>query len=157
MTVYGQANADSPNLRFAFGAALQAARELWALGEELESASATLRSAHAETVRDFLGPMRAQFDDHVDTNRSQLSTLRHSLRGLADQLAADWAAARGEQDRINFARYVRAQKDAEGIVDRVKQWFGPDNDYGSPPGNPPVPTGPGYVETQCSLYSQYGP
>jgi hypothetical protein len=157
VTAYGNAHANSPNLRFAFDACLQAARDLWALADELDSTSVRVGAAHADAVVDFLGPMRVQFDDHNDTNRSQLSTVGASLRGYAGQLAADWSAARGEQDRINFSRWVEAQKAQEGIVDRVKQWFGPDKDYGSPPGNPPVPTGPAFAVTWCSPYSAYGP
>ena len=47
MTVYGNAHAASPDLRFAFDACLQAARELWALAEELDSISARVGAAHA--------------------------------------------------------------------------------------------------------------
>lgn len=156
-TVYGGASAGSADLRFAYDAALQAARELWRLAEDFEEGSATVSAARADAVADFLGPMRVQFDEHNDTNRSRLSTLGCQLRGLGGQVAADWAAARGEQDRINFARYVAHQKANEGFLDDVKAWFVGDKDYGSPPSNPPVPQGPGYAPTRGPMYADFGP
>jgi len=155
--VYGGATANAANLRFAYDAALQAARELYRLADDFDEASSTISAARADAVADFLGPMRVQFDEHNDTNRMQLSSLGCQLRGLAGQIAMDWAAARGEQDRINFSRYVAHQKANEGFLDGVKAWFAGDKDYGSPPDNPPIPQGPGYGATRAPMYSQFGP
>lgn len=157
MTVYGGAAASGANLHFAFDAALEAARELWRLADDFEEGSSRLSTAHADAVADFLGPKRAQFDTRTQDDRNRLSTLGCNLRGLAGQIASDWAAARGEQDRINFSRYVQAQKANENLLDDVVAFFAGDKDYGAPPSNPPVPTGPGFVATRAPQYASYGP
>lgn len=60
-----------------------------------------------------------------------------------------WAEARGEQDRINFARYVQHEEDSEsGLEDFWEDNVAGDDNYGDPPSNPEAPVGPEYDETR---------
>lgn len=145
------------DLRFAYDEALQAARDLWRLADEMEEAAASVRVAHAAAGLDFTGPMRTQFDDHNRTNGSRLRELAGRARWLAEQLGRDWASARGQQDRINYQRYVEHQKAQDSLLDDVKQWFTGEPDYGSAPDNPRPATGSTFRATRRAQYAEFGP
>jgi hypothetical protein len=155
MTAYGSAS--GADLRFAYEAALEAARELWDLAGESDQASTSVRSAAADACVDFLGPMRDRFDEHTDTSCSRLREIGGDLRDLARRIAADWAAARGQQDRINFARWVEHEEANENLWDKTKEFFGGDRDYGSPPDDPPTPAPPRFGATRAPMYPEFGP
>jgi hypothetical protein len=145
------------DLRFAYEASLHAARQLWLLAEEMEQSASTVRSARTAAVVDFSGPMRTQFDQQNQTNRSRLGELARSARWLAEQLGRDWASARGQQDRINYQRYVEHQQAQDSFVDDIAQLFTGEPDYGAAPDNPLPATGPGFQATRCPQYSEFGP
>jgi hypothetical protein len=145
------------DLRFGYEAALEAARRLWQLADELEGASGSVTSAHTAAVVDFAGPMRVDFQQQNQTNWSRLRELSGMARSLAEQIGRDWASARGQQDRINYQRYVEHEKAQDSMLDDFKQWFTGEPDYGSAPDNPPPATGPGFFATRCPQYSQFGP
>lgn len=145
------------DLRFGYAECLEAARQLWRLADELEEARGNLNAARAAAVDEFTGPMRTQFDDQNLDNRTRLRELAASARWLAEQLGRDWAAARGQQDRINYQRYVEHEKSQEGIVDNLKQWFTGEPDYGAAPDNPPPATGGHFGTTRDPMYAEFGP
>ena len=73
--------------------------------------------------------------------------MKGALRSLADLFAAKWAEARGEQNRINWARWVQAEKDD----DNWRRTAGVGGRRGrlrrAPPN--PRPEGPDYAETSA--------
>ena len=52
------------------------------------------------------------------------------LEDLAHSFATQWARARGQQDRINRARYIAAEIDGDNILENTWEWFAGENDYG---------------------------
>lgn len=147
----------TPNLRFDYDGALHAARELWQLADEMQAAAGSLYSARTAAVADFSGPMRTEFDDQNTGNRSRLRELAGSARALSEQLGRDWASARGQQDRINYQRYVEEQQAEHAWYQNVWHFVAGEPDYGTAPDNPPASTGPSFIETRCRPYATYGP
>ena len=70
-------------------------------------------------------------------------------RVLADLFAEKWAEARGEQNRINWARWVQAEKDDDSWIEDGYEWVAGEDDYGEPPPNPPAPSPPDYSATSA--------
>jgi uncharacterized protein YukE len=179
-------DATAPDLRFNFEGALDAARDMHQLADEVAGAARELDGTHAATARrGWEGPLLYQFNLRISQIATDAADVATMLRQLADLLAQQWAQARGQQDRINFARYVDAQvrRDAEDQMNRDKFYqvgmFVPGapvvagaayiwdhylrerllgrDDYGAPPENPPAPSGPGFSATRDPQYSQHGP
>jgi hypothetical protein len=58
------------------------------------------------------------------------------LYAFSRQIAEGWAAARGQQDRINNARYVQTDIEDDSLLEDVGEFFGGETDYGRPAQNP---------------------
>jgi hypothetical protein len=159
LTVYGEAAASDANVVFPFDLALPAARDLWALADSVRSSNSDLVTAQA-TVDSWKGPHRDAFDTKVTTYGSSSSSVAAALEALAKGIAAAWAAARGQQNRINKARYVEHEKQNEGARGwGIVEFFAGEVDYGPPPGNPPVPSEPHFPETgdPVRMHPEFGP
>jgi hypothetical protein len=91
----------------------------------------------------------------MTTEGTDASTISGGLVTLANLFATKWAEARGEQDRINFARYVQHEKDDDGWGENAVEFFSGEDDYGEPPGNPPVPSAPDYAETREPIHPEF--
>ena len=159
LTVYGEAAASDANVRFPFDLALPAARDLWTLAESVRTSKTDLTDAQA-TVESWKGPHRDVFDTKVTTYGSSAESVASALEALAEGIAAAWAAARGQQNRINRARYVEHEKQNEGAHGwGIVEAFAGEVDYGPPPDNPSVPPSPGFAETgdPVRLHPEWGP
>lgn len=159
LTVYGEAAASDANVTFPFDLALPAARDLWKLAESVRDSKADLAAAQA-TVESWKGPHRDVFDSKVTTYGSSAESVAAALEALAEGIAAAWAAARGQQNRINKARYVEHEKQNEGVRGwGIVEAFAGEVDYGPPPDNPSVPSSPGFPETgdPVRLHPEWGP
>ena len=109
-------------------------------------------------MESWKGPHRDAFDSKVTTYGSSSSSVASALEALASGIAAAWAAARGQQNRINKARYVEHEKQNEGARGwGVVEFFAGEVDYGPPPDNPSVRASPGFRATGERLYPEYGP
>src|SRR5918998_116128 len=114
----GGVSASSTNVNFAFATALSAARDLHTLAGVLYSKH-DARAGEATTAVDgWEGGHRTTFDTKMTTEGTDVESIRGALVTLAGKFATEWAAAWGEQDRINFARYVQAQKEEDSWVER---------------------------------------
>jgi hypothetical protein len=157
LTVYGEAAASDANIVFPFDLALPAARDLWTLAQSVRSSNTDLVTAQG-TVAAWKGPHRDAFDSKVTTYGSSSSSVASALEALAIGIAAAWAAARGQQNRINKARWVEHEKQNEGARGwGIVEFFAGEVDYGPPPGNPAVPGAPGFAATGERMYPEYGP
>jgi hypothetical protein len=151
----GGVSASSANVNFAFGQALQAARDLYALSGVVRSKH-SLRADEASTAGDgWEGGRRTDFDGRMRTEGSDVDTIAGALVTLADRFATEWANARGEQDRINHARYVQDERDNDGWLENAGEFFGGENDLGAPPDNPPVPEPPDYAPTRDPVHPEF--
>jgi hypothetical protein len=157
LTVYGEAAASDANVVFPFDLALPAASDLWELAQSVRSSNTDLVTAQG-TVASWKGPHRDAFDSKVTTYGSSSSSVASALEALASGIAAAWAAARGQQNRINKARWVEHEKQNEGARGwGVVEFFAGEKDYGPPPDNPAVPSAPGFRATGERMYPEYGP
>ena len=154
---YGTAGANDANVPFPFDTGLQAARDLWTLADEVETARGGLNAEEADAVVDFTGPKRARFASMRNEDTSAATSTAAGLRELARSFATAWSQARGQQDRINHARYVEAETSSDGTLENLGEFFTGEDDYGPPPENPPVPTAPGFRATRDPIHPEHGP
>jgi hypothetical protein len=151
----GGVTASSTNVNFAFDEALQAARDLYALSGVVTSKHDSRVTEAGLCVDGWEGGKRDDFDQKMSTEDTDVGTVSGALVTLANRFASEWANARGEQDRINFARYVQNERDDDGWLEDGAEFFTGENDLGSPPENPPVPVSPDYEPTRAPLHAEF--
>jgi hypothetical protein len=91
----------------------------------------------------------------MSTEGTDADTIRSALVTLANRFASEWAAARGEQDRINHARYVQHEKDNDSWGENAGEFFVGEDDYGGPPEDPRVPEAPDYAVTREPIHPEF--
>jgi hypothetical protein len=151
----GGVSASTRNVNFAFDLALEAARDLYALSGVVTSKHDARATEAGLCVDGWEGGKRADFDAKMSTEGSDVSTISGALVTVANRFASEWAAARGEQDRINFARYVENERDNDGWLEDGAEFFTGENDLGAPPENPPVPMSPDYAPTRDPIHPEF--
>jgi hypothetical protein len=154
---YGTAGASDANVPFPFDTGLQAARDLWTLADEVVSTKGRLDTKETATLLDWSGPKRQRFTAMRNEDGAAATTSAAALRELARSFATAWSQARGQQDRINFARYVEHETDDDGTLENVGEFFTGEDDYGDPPENPAVPQPPGFHATRSPMHTEFGP
>ena len=143
------------NVNFAFDEALQAARDLYELSGVVDTKHDARADEARRAVDGWEGGHRLAFDTKLTTEGSDAETIRAALVSLAATFASEWAAARGEQDRINHARYVKHEKDNDSWAEDGVEWIAGEDDYGAPPGDPDVPEPPGYEPTRDPVHPEF--
>ena len=157
MGVYGTSEtAASTNVNFNFELALQSARDLYQLSGKVETC-ASQRAAAANIARpEWQGEKRSQFDTKIGVEGQDASTVSSELVALANKFAESWSQARGQQDRINQARYTQYQENHESWGDKeIRNPLFGDQNWGGPPPNPPVPGPPGYAPTRAPIHPEF--
>lgn len=157
MAYHGEANANSANVVYPFATALPAAQAVVRLARDLESVMTDVDRRRDDVVVQWRGPEKERFELKVAALRGNIATVAAALDGLGDRLAASWAAARGQQDRINRARYVEWDIAQDSLVENAWEFFAGETDYGPPPADPPTPTRPAYEITRSPLHTEFGP
>ena len=157
MGVYGSNDvANKANVNFNYGLALQAARDLYQLSHAV-TVCASGRAAAANVARpDWEGGKRDEFESKLKVEAQDASTASSELVALANQFAKSWAEARGEQDRINQARYTQDKLNHRSWAE--KEWqdnIAGDPNYGGPPSDPPVPSAPDFSPTRAPIHAEY--
>ena len=147
--------ASDTNVDFAFGLALEAAADLWALAGEVRAKQGDRIDASDRCVVDWRGPHRDRYDRFLRTEQADAETVAAGLEDLARALAEAWSRARGEQDRINHARYVEQEKSEDSWVENTGEFFVGEDDYGAPPEDPPVPDPPDFAPTRQPIYPEF--
>jgi hypothetical protein len=145
----GGYSASSANVPFAYDLALSAARDLYELSGVVDARHQSWVTEAGKATADWEGGHRDTFTHNLATAGTDAAAVKEALRGLADLFAAKWAEARGEQNRINWARWVQAEKDDDNWAENTVEWVAGEDDYGEPPPNPPAPEGPDYAETSA--------
>ena len=156
MTVYGEGAANENNIDFPFDLALPAARDIWKMADAVDKSRTDIESAQRNETY-WKGPHRDTLDDKVTTYTASSNSVENALRALAEGLAKSWATARGQQNRINKARYVQNEEDNESGINKFFDNFNED-DYGPPPDDPGTPSSPGFAEPGgARMYPEFGP
>jgi hypothetical protein len=151
----GGYGASGNNVNFAFDLALEAARDLHALAGVVHDKHSARTGEAALAVDGWEGGHRDTFDGKLSTENTDTETVRAALVALAGKFASEWAAARGEQDRINQARWVQQQKDDDSWVEDGAELIVGEDDYGPPPDDPRVPEPPDYRPTRDPIHPEY--
>jgi hypothetical protein len=144
----GDPRANMPNVRFQYGHALAAARELSHLASVIndkayawqQEASRALNMADSDPVRRWVGGHSDTFQANLATAGGDAETISANLADLAARFADQWAKAWGEQDRINHARWAQAEKDDDGWFEDHVVELVYDEDTGPPPEDPETPS-----------------
>jgi len=152
---YEGATANSANVRFAYDLALAAAKDLWAMAGKVREHQ-TRRATAAQTARRvWVGPKHDQFEDKMGREGTDATSVADGLEATARAIAGSWAAARGQQDRINFARWVDKQTDDDGWLENAWEFFAGEDDYGPPPSNPDPPRPPMFEPTRSPVHPEF--
>ncbi len=151
----GGYSASSENVAFAYDEALQAARDLTSLAGVVRAKQEARATEAGHAVDGWEGGHRDAFDTRMTTEGSDATTVADALAALAGLFATRWSAARGEQDRINFARYVQHEKDDDSWGENAAEWIVGEDDYGAPPDDPAVPTGPEFAVTREPIHPEF--
>ena len=135
---------------------LPAARDIWKLADAVAASSTDIKDERDKDTF-WKGPHRDTSDGKVTTYGNSAGSVEDALRALARGIAKSWATARGQQNRINKARYVQHEEENESAVNKFFDNFNED-DYGPPPDDPATPQPPGFAEPSgARMYGEFGP
>jgi type VI protein secretion system component VasF len=151
----GGYSASSTNVSFAYDTALQAARDLYSLSGVVNTKHDSRATEATSATDGWDGGHRTTFDTKMTTEDTDAESVRGALVTLANKFASEWAAARGEQDRINHARYVQHEKDDDSWVEDGAELVVGEDDYGAPPENPSVPEAPDYAVSRDPVHPEF--
>jgi hypothetical protein len=151
---YEDAKASSANVKFAYETALAAARDLWALAKQVRDHQGQRATATTTANRVWEGPKHDLFVEKMGQEGRDATAMAEGIEDTARAIARSWAAARGQQDRINKARWVDKQIDDDGWLENVGEWFSGEDDYGPPPENPGPPSPPSFQPTRSPMYPE---
>lgn len=151
----GEARASDRNVLFPYDAALEAARALWHLSIDVESHIDDLGYFAAPATEAWLGPKRYEFDWLLEARWTTAHNVRESLQSTARELARAWSEARGQQDRINLARWAEHELESENLLEKGRDFF-----FGQPKhetwiDNPPHPSEPTFYETRQPIHPEF--
>jgi hypothetical protein len=159
---YDGATAASENVAFSYDLAREAARDLWALAERVRVHQGDWSTAIGAARADWVGPKRDRFEDDLRAEDATASAMAVGLEDVARQIAQSWADARGQQNRINWARWqddmVRREDDTnvlQKFANGVAHTFGRTTDFGPTPEDPPSPAPPTFDATGEIVHPEY--
>ncbi|MGH3767925.1 MAG: hypothetical protein ACRDTX_22725 [Pseudonocardiaceae bacterium] len=143
---------EGQNVHFDFRLSLEVARSCHQLSRYLPDKQSAREGVARIAQTDWTGHHAQTFEQHLQASHTDSERLSAALRALADGYAASWAKARGEQDRVNFARHVEQERANQSWLDDVGDFLFGGDDYGDPPSDPPVPTAPDFTPTRAPMY-----
>lgn len=156
MSVYGPASANDANVAYPFSDSLPAAVAAHALANDLQM----WRDHFQRIVNDvgvvWRGPQKDTFVAQHHALRQSTNSLVPALEHLAVEVAASWAAARGQQDRINRARWVEWDIAQDNMLENGWEFFAGETDYGPPPADPPTPSASQFAPTRAPMHQRFG-
>jgi len=151
----GGVSADMPNVDFEYSLALAAASDLSQLGGLVNDKAYAWHTEAVKAQDGWVGGHSDHFNANLGTAGTDAETITTHLGHLASLFAEQWANARGEQDRINHARWAQAQEDDDGWIENNVVEIVYDEDPGEPPPNPEPPEPPDYAPTRDPIHPEY--
>lgn len=149
----GEAFPSDADIPFPFDLAGPAAAGLWSLAQDVEAAKQALLTAQETASTDWLGPHKRTFDTKCSSFVTSADNVKAALEGLATGLAAAWAAARGQQDRICQARAFAYRESQESGWNKFgDSLFG--DEEANQPGNPDTPGPDGFGPTRDPMHDE---
>jgi hypothetical protein len=154
MTVYGEGAADDANVPFPYELSKSGAAAIWRLADAVGAARSSMIDGHGAATVDWEGPEKADFDAKVSSFVESCNSCEAALRHLADGIGAAWAAARGQQDRINTARWFQHEEQNQSILEDIGDFFSQDK-APDPPRNPSAATAPDFSPTREPVHPEF--
>ncbi|MGH9209957.1 MAG: hypothetical protein ACRD2C_04675 [Acidimicrobiales bacterium] len=141
----GDPRASAANIDFEYDLALSAARDLSSLASVVNDKSYAWQTEAGKALNvagdtPWEGGKSDHFNSNLSTATTDGETISSHLGHLATTFAEQWARARGEQDRINHARWAQAQRDDDGWFENNVTELVYDEDTGPPPEDPDPPS-----------------
>ena len=140
-------DANWSDVRFDYPNSLVLARRLWEVADALDTLAAVRRSAGADALVDWLGPLGGEFAARLDTEAGDLTRLAGELRTAARGWAQAWANALNEQNWRLFARACQVVRSRRSNVDRFVGFFTGHDDLPPEPSARATPTAPRFLPT----------
>lgn len=136
----------SADVAFDFDGALELARLLWGLAEEVEKVDGLRRSLAASAGVDFTGVYAREFAGRMADETSACSRTARGLRDDATACARLWKDAMDEQNRRLYGRHVDDMKANRSIGAKIGDLF---TGFEYPPEPDPValPVPPRFLAT----------
>jgi len=130
------------DLRFDYQGALNLARQLNTLADQVTSA-ATKRQTLADTAKkDFIGAYADQFASRMTVEQTNFRAVAKGLRNDAMM----WKNAMDEENRRLYGRHVDDVKNHRSLLDSIGDWFTGFH-YPPAPAAVPVPQPPAFKPT----------
>ncbi len=155
MGIYDGRWGNKEDVVFPFSQYQQACRDLHKLAKNLQGLKQAVSRAETAAIPGWVGPHRTSFDAKSLALTNRIEVTAEAADQLARELAGGWAAARGQQDRINTARYNKDESDHDSGWEDFGEFF-VGEDYESPPEDPPVPGPPLYGPTRRPKHPEFG-
>ena len=128
--------ADKTDLKFDYEGALNLARQLNNLADQLAQAGTTRQGLSDVALKDFIGAYADQFRSRVSVEQANFKAVVQGLRNDAMDLATMWKHAMEEENRRLYARHVDDMKNNRSVLDTIGDWF---TGFHYPPEPAPVP------------------
>ncbi|WP_101831017.1 hypothetical protein [Frankia canadensis] len=135
---------------FDFDGALEVARQLWGLAENVDTFRGKRDAAATTALRHWQGRYATEFRGSVTAEQGSDTSLSAAMRADARNLATLWSQAMTEEARVRYADHVTEKKQHRSFFHRVEDTIlGSHEDYGPEPGPFAVPQPPTFTATGC--------
>ncbi|MCK9922696.1 hypothetical protein MXD61_12600 [Frankia sp. AgPm24] len=136
---------------FDFDGALELARRLWGLADNVDTFRGKRDTAATTALRHWQGRYATDFRNSVTTEQGSDTNLSTAMRGDARTLASLWSQAMTEEAKVRYADHVTEKRRHRSFFHRVEDALlgADDDDYGSAPEPFAVPQPPTFMATGC--------
>ena len=134
------------DLKFDYQGALNLARQLNNLADQVAQAATTRQGLADVAKKDFIGAFADQFNSRVTVEQASIRSVVQGLRSDAMDLAQMWKLAMEEENRRLYARHVDDMKNHRSVLESIGDWL---TGFDYPPAPPavPVPQPPAFTPT----------
>jgi phosphoglycolate phosphatase-like HAD superfamily hydrolase len=131
---------------FDYDGALNLARRLWALADEVTGAARRRGELALVAATNFAGAYGDQFSSRMSVEATNMTNVTQGLRADAMAVAGMWKAAMEEENRRIYARHVDDLKSHRSVLEQIGDFFTGFH-YPSEPDPVPLPQPPGFAPT----------
>ena len=138
--------ANATDLVFDYDGALDLARRLWALADEVTGVARQRGELALVAATNFVGAYGDQFHSRMSVEATNMTSVTQGLRADAMAVARMWKAAMEEENRRIYARHVDDMKQHRGVLEAIGDFFTGFH-YPPEPDPVPLPQPPGFAPT----------
>jgi hypothetical protein len=138
--------ASAANVVFDYSGALDLARRLWALADEVMHVAGQRQALAGAAKTNFIGVYGDQFSSRMEVEETNLTSVAQGLRDDAMAVAGMWKAAMEEENRRRYAHHVEDVKRHRNLLQSIGDFFTGFH-YPPEPEPVPLPQPPGFAPT----------